>query len=424
MTAEKRRQYGTGSVYRRASDGRWMGVIQIGWNARGRRRTVSVSGKTEAEAKRKLRDKQKDIDKTGAPVEGIGSQTTVKTWCEQWIDTKSRHLRPASRSGYVSAVNAWIIPTIGKRRLADLTPGHVRSVAKAVQAAGNTSTHAAGVQKILQRSLKDAIAEGHSVPERLLQIVTPGAAVSDRTAIPIEDALRLLEVAAGRHGGSRWVAALLQGMRQGECLGLTWKCVDLDGATVDVSWQLQSIPWAHGCAPENERPTCGRRYARGCPKRHHVLPDDADVIHLEGAWHLTRPKTSSGRRIIPLVPWMVEALRTWQDEAPASRHDLVWPRLDGRPQDKKVDDADWRALQAAAKTAHPKPRPWTLHEARHTTATLLLEAEVDPETVKAILGHSDIATSRNYQHVSQALARQAMEKLAERLQLVAPIPSL
>lgn len=67
MTAEKRGQYGTGSVYQRASDGRWMDVIQVGWNANGRRRTVSVPGKTEAEAKRRLRDKQKGIDKTARP---------------------------------------------------------------------------------------------------------------------------------------------------------------------------------------------------------------------------------------------------------------------------------------------------------------------------------------------------------------------
>lgn len=425
MTAENRRQYGTGSVYQRKSDGRWMGVIQIGWNSRGRRRTVSVSAKTEAAAKRKVRDKQKEIDKHGLPVEGIGSQTTVKAWCEQWLDAKSHRIRPGSRSGYASAVNAWIVPTIGNRRLADLTPGHIRSVAKAVQAAGRTSTHAAGVQGILQRALKAAIAEGHSVPERLLQIVPPGASASDRDVIPTDEAVALLQVAAGSPAGSRWVAAVLQGMRQAECLGLTWKCVDLDAATIDISWQLQSIPWSHGCLDAKAQPTCGRRYGRGCPKRWHVVPDGHDARHLEGAWHLTRPKTGAGQRIIPLVPWMVEALRQWREVAPPSVHDLVWPRADGRPQDKKIDSADWYELQDRTKVAHLDGRlgrRYTLHEARHTTATLLLELEVDPETVKAILGHSDIATSRGYQHVNQTLKRKAMEGLAERLQLTA-LPS-
>ena len=42
-----------------------------------------------------------------------------------------------------------------------------------------------------------------------------------------------------------------------------------------------------------------------------------------------------------------------------------------------------------------------LHEARNTTATLLVEAGVDPKIIKAILGHSSIVTSRGYLHVNQ-----------------------
>lgn len=216
-----------------------------------------------------------------------------------------------------------------------------------------------------------------------------------------------------------WAAAPLRDPRQSECLGPTWQCVDLAATVVDVSWQMQSLPWSHGCG---QPATCGLRYGRGCPQRWQEVHDGHEAVHLEGAWHLTRPNTSKGQRILPLVPWMVDAMRQWEEFAPPSRHGLVWPRPDGRPQDKKVDTAGWYGLQDRAQVAHVDGklgRRNTLHEARHTTATLLLEAGVDPETVKAILGHSDIATSRNYQHVSQALARQAMEAVVERLRLPA-----
>jgi len=62
-------------------------------------------------------------------------------------------------------------------------------------------------------------------------------------------------------------------------------------------------------------------------------------------------------------------------------------------------------------------RRYTIHEARHTTATLLLEAKVDYAVVKAIMGHTKIATTRRYQHVSQTLARRALDDVAARLGL-------
>jgi site-specific recombinase XerD len=46
-----------------------------------------------------------------------------------------------------------------------------------------------------------------------------------------------------------------------------------------------------------------------------------------------------------------------------------------------------------------------VHEARHTTATFLLAAGVDPGVVTMIMGHSSIATTRGYQHVDLAQAR-------------------
>ena len=38
-------------------------------------------------------------------------------------------------------------------------------------------------------------------------------------------------------------------------------------------------------------------------------------------------------------------------------------------------------------------------------------------TVIAIMGHSRIATTRGYQHVSPVLARRALDRIADRLQL-------
>src|SRR5688572_15383375 len=114
-----RRGWKTGSIYRRKADGRWMGTIDVGWTAKGTRRRVTVSGKTEAEVKRKLRDKQRAIDTEGlSPASG---RATVKAWAEQWLPIKERALAPNSYVATRAAVNKWVVPTIGHKRLEMLT---------------------------------------------------------------------------------------------------------------------------------------------------------------------------------------------------------------------------------------------------------------------------------------------------------------
>jgi integrase len=402
MSRAKPRQYGTGSVYQR-KDGRWMGVLQAGWTERGTRRVITVSAKTETEVRRKVDRKRAEL--TNDPGATGDTRTTVKAWSEVWLDAQQRTARPKYYATQASAVRVWIVPTIGRKRLDALTPGDVRSVTNAIRAAGRSTTTAAAAQGVLERLLRAAIVEGHAVPQRVLMLDAPGKAVHDRDAIPLPDALAILEVAAARPDKARWVAALLQGMRQGECLGLTWDSVDLDGGTIDVSWQLQPLPYN---IPHDR--TSGFR-----------IPDGYEARRLHDSFHLVRPKSARGQRIIPLVPWMTAALSQWRETAPTSPYGLVWARgADGRALTSAADRDAWHGLQDAAGVRHHSGRHYLLHEARHATASLLLEAGEDPVTVTAILGHSSIVTSRGYQHVSQALARRALDRVAGRLGLGTP----
>ena len=57
------------------------------------------------------------------------------------------------------------------------------------------------------------------------------------------------------------------------------------------------------------------------------------------------------------------------------------------------------------------------HEARHTTATLLLEAGAQPDTIQQIMGHSDVVAQQGYKHVSTDFAQKYIEILATKLQI-------
>jgi integrase len=400
VTRENRRQYGTGSIYQRR-DGRWVGSVEAGWTKKGNRRRVSVTGRSEAEVKSRLRARQRDIADHGVPE--VSTRTTVKDYAERWLATTVTRLRPNSWNADRSAVTNWIIPTIGHKRLDALTPDDRRAVTNAVRSAGLKSMRR--YDATLVAMLKAATVDGHRVPDRIFVDRAPATAINDRTAMSIPEAMAMLLAASDLPHGSRWLFAFLQGARQGECLGLTWDAVNLDLGQAILDWQLQPLPYA----------------VAGDTSSGFRVPDGYEARHLVNRFNLVRPKSKAGFRVVPLVPGMVEALRQWREVWPENEHGLIYPEVTSRglirPKDSKADAAEWLQLQRLAGVAHPKGRFYTVHEARHTTATALLDGGVDPKTVESILGHSSVLTSRGYQHVSQRLAREALGGVAGRLEI-------
>lgn len=397
-----RRAYGTGGIWHDEKRDRWVGTIETGWTTKGSRRRKAVTGKSKAVVQRKIREALREAEQRQAPT--VGGKPTVKTWADQWIEDTARLRRPTTWQANRSQVANWIVPTIGHRRIEQLRPVDIRAVERAMETAGRAPSTVARCRAVLDKMLKDAAIEGHPVPQSVLLVEGLGAGENDRDAIPLPHALALLEAAAQTPNASRWVAALLQGMRPAECLGLTWQCVDFQDDVIDVSWQLKPLPY---------------RVARDRTSGFRI-PRDYTARQVKGAIHLVRPKTSSGQRLIPLVPWMRDALLAWREQCPPSRAGLVWPSTEGAPLDDKEDRAAWVRLQDAAQVAHTDGelgRRYTLYEARHTTATLLREAGVDDETIVAIMGHASILSTKAYLHTNRKKVRAALDQVAARLEL-------
>ena len=397
-----RRAYGTGSVTQRKRDGKWVATLDVGWTERGTRRRISRVRSTKAQANAALRD----MLATGTPqaAAAVGAKPTVKTWAEKWLTDAALDMRPTTWQATSSQVHRWIIPTIGHRRLDQLGPDDRRALTRAMHAAGLAQSSINRAQAVLGSMLRDAVLARHPIAPAALAVKGARDVESDRDAIPLEDALAILAVASTRPDASRWVAALLQGMRPAECRGLTWDAVDLAAGTIDVSWQLKPLPY-----------NVARDRSSGFR-----VPTNYVARHVDGAHHLVRPKTAKGRRVIPLVPWMADALTAWQDLAPSSPARLVWPRPDGSPLTDAEDRAAWVDVCDAAQVASvdgTQGRRYALYEARHTCATLLREAGVDDETIKAILGHASILSSKAYLHTDEARTRAALQAVASRLAL-------
>ena len=396
--ATKRRQYGTGSIYFRQKDQRWCGTIDAGYTAKGTRRRISVSAKTEAECKRKLRDRIHDIESNGVPT--ISPRTTVKAWSETWLEATQHIIRPSTWANNSSTVRKWVVPTIGHKRLEQLSTGDLKAMNDTMRAAGLASASMRRHQSVLNKMLKDAVIEGYRIHPGLLLIGKTEAGENDREGMNVEQSLAMIQIINGEPDPSRWYGLLLNGLRQGERLGLTWDFIDFDRHIIDVSWQLQELHYK-----DNANKHLGFRTPDGFTKR-----------HLSGRWHLVRPKTAKGRRVIPMTLPMENALLTWRTHAPESPHGLVWCSVDGSPIEPPNDREEWQRLQAMARVRHPKGRPYLIHETRHSTVTLLKELGAPDAVIEQIVGHTKLV--QNYVHVEMLpKTRAAMEQLTNLLAL-------
>lgn len=388
--------YGAGSVYQRGSDRKWIGSFDAGWTASGSRRRITVTGKTEADARRKLRDKIKAHE---AGELGTSSRTTVKTWADEWLERKADELRPKGMNAARAAAAGWIVPTIGKKRLADLTPADIRAVTSAVRAKGYKSSTANGVQRTLFNMLRDAMVEGHTVPPRVLLVKAPSIAESDRRPLTVAESLAALEVASHLPHGTRWVFALLHGMRQGECLGTTWDSIDFEAGVLTVEWQLQRFTYLD---PADR-------------SKGFKVPADLKYRHLYKSWHLTPPKSKAGFREIPLLPPVVDALLAWREIAPENPWGLVWPNAAGKPANGSEDLEEWHAIQGTAGIGHPDGRYYHVHECRNVTATELRRANVNDNTLTALMGHASMSMVDRYARSDMDAKRAALAQVASQL---------
>ena len=394
-----RRTYGEGGVHQRASDGRWIGTLEAGWTTKGTRRRVYVTGKTEAEVKRRLRDRRAEIAKAAGQVtSGAMTRATVKTWATEWLGIRRQSVRPKTYDVDKAAV-AWLLPAAGGKRLMDLTPRDLRAFHSRQREAGLATSTIARNHRAVAKLLRDALQEGYPVPVNVLTVKAPAVGENDREALETVQAVAVMHHATALPHGSRYFVAFYQGLRQAEVLGLTWDAIDFARGTITVEWQLQPLPYLDR-----------RDRSKGFR-----IPDGYTARHLTGRFHLVRPKTSKGFRVVPMVPAIAEALARQRAVAGPTVGNLVWVRPNGWPIDKADDAAEFRDLQAAACVRHPSGRPYFGHEIRNTTATLLLEAGADPVTITAILGHSSWATSAGYMTARVGPMRAAMEQIAAAL---------
>lgn len=112
---------------------------------------------------------------------------------------------------------------------------------------------------------------------------------------------------------------------------------------------------------------------------------------------------SGHTRRIPLNSEALSVLQVWRDRHPDASG-LVFPGAEG----ERLNNINrsWRAVAKAAKLVG-----FRFHDCRHSFASKLVQQGVDLNTVRTLLGHSEISTTLIYSHLAPAGLASAVERL-------------
>ncbi|HVA86167.1 MAG TPA: site-specific integrase [Candidatus Saccharimonadales bacterium] len=354
------RGHNDGSLYRRASDGMWIGATS---GPGGRRQWVYA--KKRADAKTKLDALRRLLGEGLEPSPSL----TLGAFLQRWLASVEGRVRHSTFRSYRQTVlgprrgaGAGLIPALGHIRLARLSVPDVEAYLAMQVASGAQGHTPARHRAVLSGALADAMRwslVGRNVASLARLPSTDAARVA--SSLTLEQARRLIDGTRDDRLHALWLLALFSGMREAELLGLAWDDLDLDAGRLKVEMQL---------------------------------------VRQDGRWVRVPPKTKAGSRSIALAPDVVEALREHQRRMALERQPdwaffgLVFVTTGGQPL------YGWQVLHQLY--AHEErlglPRV-PVHDLRHTGASLMLEAGLSLEDVKATLGHSSIrVTSDVYSH--------------------------
>lgn len=385
---------GEGAVYKRASDGMWCTSIELPPGLDGKRRRKVVCRKRKPDVMTELRKIQADLAKQG---DLQSSGVRLESWAEYWMDRIApQKIKPRTLAGYRTVINGYIVPLLGKKALKKITAQDVRRLREVMESTPKdpslrnqkdvpegavmlSSTYALLAHNALTVLLASAIDEGHLGANPCDIVTRPSKRKAEQSALTLRQAVELLARLMGREDQALWATYLMTGARRGEIIGL-----ERDRVTdhLDLSWQLQRITDIT------------------------KAPGDFEYRQVKGTLYLTRPKSKSGWRIIPLV----EPLKGWLglhlQNAPAEG--LIF-REDGRPWDPDRVTKAWKKLMQEMSL----PEDVVLHGARHTTVDLLYAAKVPEDIIQAIVGHSSRQTTRDYRtRIDPARLSEGMESLS------------
>jgi integrase len=239
--------------------GRWFFAVQV-TTAAGRRGRVRRGGFATQAAAERARQAFLALPDAAA----AGRAWTVQRWIEQWLDTRTEHVRASTLRGYREHVRHYLIPLLGHLRLASVRTAHVQAAFRIIMA-GKTrsgrllaSSTVDRIRATLRTALAEAVRQGlieHNPaarvrlpkPNRTRPVVwTPTREATwrdtgERPTVAVWTRQHLATFLGHVRNDAHfvlWWLVSLTGLRRGELAALRWRDIDLDSATLNVHEQI------------------------------------------------------------------------------------------------------------------------------------------------------------------------------------------
>jgi integrase len=422
------------------SRGYYVGAVSMGTKPDGTADRRWVERKTKASRNKAVRDleRRRDAGKPPKP----GRVKTIAEMMNRHLDVvlPQRNRAPHTIIGYRSLCKHQIFPRWGALRIDRLLPEWIEDGYADMLDSGLAPSSIVKVHAIMSSAYEIEVRRENVARNPFRLVEPPQLPEAEKRALTEDQARAIIAAVTGRRNAARWSIGLACGLRQGEALGLRWQYVDLDAGLLKVWFQLQRLPWQHGCADPAK--CCEGRHRRPCPKRcpkvrasgrpHVCIPAGADRLcppDCTGHAASCTARTGGGlvfreikerrRKTVKLPPELVAVLKSHRAAQSAERlaaanvwedFGVVFAQPNGRPLDNKADWQEWSDILRAAGIPHSGT-----HAMRHSAATIAIHEGIALPVVQEMLGHSDIRVTRGYVDVSSPLAEDAAERMGRRL---------
>lgn len=266
MANRLKRGQNEGSIYQR-QDGRWVGVLNLGWE-NGRRKRKSFYGATAADVADQLLKARSDHSR-GLPV--ALERQTLGQYLARWLEESAKvSTRPRTFDRYAQLIRLHIAPTIGPVRLEKVTPAHIQRLINEKLASGLSPKTVRHIRGVLATALGRAAKWGLVARNVAALTDAPKQVRAEMRAFSPDEAQRFIDAVKGERLEALYLLTLTLGLRRGEVLALKWDAIDFDSRTVHIRTSLQRV---------------------------------------NGSLQLAETKTANSRRQLPILDFVGKALR-------------------------------------------------------------------------------------------------------------------
>lgn len=369
---------GAGSI-RQRPDGTWEARVSAGYDpGTGKLIRKSIYGKTQKEVRQKLTTMQQALDR-GTYQEP--SKTTVAEWLDTWMETFcAAKVKPLTYSSYQTSIKNHIKPAIGSVKLQAVKGIHVQKLYNGMMDSGLSAKTVKNTSAILHKAFSMAQKQGMVQSNPCDAAELPKAVKAEIK--PLTDAEIPLFLAAIDDSPMRnaYALCLFAGLREGECLGLSWSQIDFEAHRITISQQLQ-----------REKKQGGQYYIATTKnsKPRQIEPPEIAFQYLKAE----RVKQLENR---------VAAGFLWDNP-----HDLVFTNALGGNLAISTFYKNFKSIVASI--GRPDARP---HDLRHTAATVAIAAGADIKSVQDLLGHATASFTLNvYAHTSDKMKQDTAARM-------------